>query len=109
MGKAPKKLPANDVILEFGRRHRAMKRALLVSVVAWAAVVASVPVVSIQVAPSWLPYPAMAIAMLLLVPFYAANRRYCCPVCGARPVDDEGDETFKPPRRCAKCHARLTG
>ena len=109
MGNPLKRMRANEVVLEFGRRHRAMKRALLVSVVAWAAVVVSVPAVSIQVAPSWLPYPLMAIAMVLLVPFSVANRRYCCPGCGARPVDADGDETFKPPRTCTKCNARLSG
>lgn len=101
-------MPANQVALEFGRRHRAMKRALLVAVVAWAAAVASVPAVSVRVVPNWLPYPVTAMAIALLVPFYAANRRYRCPACGARPVDEQGDETFKPPRTCTKCGARLT-
>jgi hypothetical protein len=108
-GMAKARMPANEVVLEFGRRHRAMKRTLLLAVGAWGAVVASVPAVSIQMAPSWLPYPLTAMAVILLVPFYQANSRYRCPACGAKPVDKEGDETWTLPALCVKCGARLRG
>ena len=101
-------MPPNEVIREFGRRHKAMKRTLLLAVAAWGAAIASIPAVSIRVAPGWLPYLLTAVATVLLVPFYAAERRYCCPVCGAKPVDREGDETIKPPPTCPDCRARLT-
>ena len=35
MSRARKALPQNDVIRDFGRRHRAVKRTLVVALVAW--------------------------------------------------------------------------
>lgn len=100
-------MPANDVILEFGRRHKAVNQALVAALVAWGAVVASVPAVSMEVVPNWLPLPLGAIGLVLLVRYYVALSRYRCPVCDTRPAAEDGDPTTERPPVCVKCQSRL--
>lgn len=88
---------------EFGRRHRTMKRALLA-----VACMFGVAAIGIAALPGWWPFLPFTAAVFLLVTFYRANSRYRCPACGAKPVDEEGDETWTPPATCVKCGARLT-
>ena len=89
-----------SIIEEFGRRQKRMKkRTLFLALAAFAIAIASIPIL-----PTPYPHVLVLTAMLFLIPFGKANRRYRCPACGARPVDEEGDDVmFPPPSKCRKC------
>lgn len=92
-----------DVIEEFGRRRRRYHVAMLAAVLAWVLPFAA----SKLLVPVWIVV-AVAVACAVTAWFATTSRRYRCPACGAKPVDEEGDETFARPKRCSTCGVRLS-
>ena len=108
--QTPKDMVPKEVILEFGRRQRAVKRTLLLALAAWGAVVVSIVAVSSGVASGWLPLPLAAVAVLVMVPYSRAGSRYRCPACGEQPTDPDGTSramVLNPPPNCRGCGVRL--
>lgn len=98
----------DDLIQEFGRRHRALKRTLAIALAAWAAAVLSVIAVSLETVPVWTPHALAAVALVLMVPYARAGSRYRCPACGATPSSEgERGMLLNPPPNCTDCGMRL--
>ena len=110
MSKPATFAPTHDVVRDFGARHRAVKRALLVALIGWGAAVISVMAASMHMASPWAPMTATAVAILLTVPYARAGSRYRCPACGAKPSTGDGDPgmLLNPPPQCGGCGVRLT-
>jgi DNA-directed RNA polymerase subunit RPC12/RpoP len=97
-----------DVSEEFGRRYLAFKRSALLALGLFGATALSIVGVYVEAFSGSVPIALVALAMAALFPFAWASSRYCCPACGAKPEDDEGDEMlFTPPLKCRECGARL--
>src|SRR5918999_6023881 len=109
MSTARKTLSPDDVVRDFGNRHRALKRTLLVALVAWGAAVVSVLAVAVEAVPVWTPHAISAVAILLMIPYARAGSRYRCPACGEKPSDGtgEGGMLLNPPPHCGGCGVRL--
>ncbi|HET7436326.1 MAG TPA: hypothetical protein VFN10_16570 [Thermoanaerobaculia bacterium] len=87
---------------EFSKRLRAVKWGVGSVLGAFA-----VAAISMAVLPS--PWPTLLgfAAMVLCLPLCVIFVRFRCPACGARPVDEEGDQTLAPLPKCRSCGVRL--
>jgi DNA-directed RNA polymerase subunit RPC12/RpoP len=90
-----------DVVRTFQRRARAQRWGIVVFFVIFAAAV-----LSMWLLPSPWPHLLMFAAMMSFIPLMVIMVRYRCPACGAKPVDEEGDDVWNPDK-CSNCGVRL--
>jgi hypothetical protein len=87
---------------EFQRRTRSYHRVVITAIASW-----TLPCIAaaFESGLGFFLTLLFALVMLLVLGFFSS--RYRCPACGAKPVDDEGDETWQPPAQCRGCGASL--
>lgn len=94
--------PFDPVVEEYAQRQRHYRRMLLLAVASWFLPVAAGFFIGAGTA-----LAALVIPIVMMVLMVRASKKHCCPSCGERVRDEDGDETWDAPEKCLNCGVRL--
>ena len=92
----------DPLVEDFAQRQRRYHRMLLLAVASWL-----LPVMAGMLIGAGAALGALGIPIIMMFLLARASKQHCCPSCGAKVVDEEGDETWSAPEKCLECGVRL--